>query len=95
MEFCEGGSLKSHLNDQPPFLVTDLHDFSKQILSAMVYLEENMIVHRDLSARNILIDRRKKVRKIKPNFGQIFGSRSLFTEIGSETRSRFRDLTCA
>ena len=61
MEFCDGGSLKSRLDDRdkPKILVTVLKDYAYQIASGMNYLAGDFIwwkvVHNDLATRNILL----------------------------------------
>lgn len=37
------------------FPVMTLSNFAEQICSAMVYLEENRLIHRDLACRNVLV----------------------------------------
>lgn len=62
-DFMKNGSLLDYLrNHRNVFIKSDfqtvtlkLNSFAKQILAAMVYLEERNIIHRDLAARNCLI----------------------------------------
>ena len=63
MEFCDGGSLKSRLDDhdKPKILVTVLKDYAYQIASGMNYLAGQRVVHNDLAARNILLTSNEQV----------------------------------
>ena len=60
MEYCNGGSLKKVLNNYrlkygKPFPEEIVRYFMKQILSAVEYLHNLGIVHRDLKLENILL----------------------------------------
>ena len=63
MEFCDGGSLKSRLDDRdnPKILVTVLKDYAYQIASGMNYLAGHRVVHNDLATRNILLTNNEQV----------------------------------
>lgn len=47
---------------RPSFPVTTLCDFSVQIAEGMAYLESKRLIHRDLSARNVLVFGKDKVK---------------------------------
>ena len=50
------GDLHSYLmNDKNVFTVKMTHGYAKQIASAMNYLEDKRMLHRDLAVRNILV----------------------------------------
>jgi serine/threonine protein kinase len=53
IEFADSGSLESWLRDKPKR--SNFFNFCLQICDGMVYLAQQKIVHRDLSARNILV----------------------------------------
>ena len=63
MEFCDGGSLKSRLDDrdEPKILVTVLNNYAYQIASGMNYLADHGVLHNDLAARNILLTNNEQV----------------------------------
>lgn len=56
MELCEGGSLKSRL-DQGVLSESSAKRVAKQMLSALNYLHKHQIGHRDLKADNVLFTR--------------------------------------
>lgn len=61
-EFCEGGDLSSIISKGPLGEKEDLHkanNFIKDIFQGLLYLETMSIVHRDIKAANILINRGK------------------------------------
>jgi serine/threonine protein kinase len=63
MEFCDGDSLKSRLDDhdKPKILVTVLKDYAYQIASGMNYLARHGVLHNDLATRNILLTNNEQV----------------------------------
>ncbi|XP_065891111.1 non-receptor tyrosine-protein kinase TNK1-like isoform X2 [Dysidea avara] len=55
-EYAALGDLHSYLmNDKNVFTVKMTHGYAKQIASAMNYLEDKRMLHRDLAVRNILV----------------------------------------
>jgi len=55
LEFVKGNSLKKIIKKRAPFLLKEVIMITKQLLSAMIEIEENHIVHRDLKPQNIII----------------------------------------
>lgn len=66
MEFCEGGALLDRLRntEKPVLLATQLLNYSVQIASGMMYLEQKGYVHRDLATRNVLLTNNEQQVKI-------------------------------
>ncbi|XP_066917660.1 receptor tyrosine-protein kinase erbB-4-like isoform X2 [Clytia hemisphaerica] len=61
-EFAPYGSLLDRLRSKEISCVATLSQFAAQISSGMVYLHSRNLVHRDLSARNILVTGKKQVK---------------------------------
>ncbi|KAA8540188.1 hypothetical protein F0562_024249 [Nyssa sinensis] len=58
LEYMDGGSLEGkHIYHEPT-----LADYSRQILSGLLYLHRRKIVHRDIKPSNLLINSRKQVK---------------------------------
>lgn len=66
MERCDGGNLRDFLRtpDGRDLSIGRLHGFIAEALGAMVYLHTQCIVHRDLSARNMLLSADRQHIKI-------------------------------
>ncbi len=63
MEYAQGGCLYSFLDDLKFDLPIDVVlNWALQICHGMIYLHENNIIHCDLKARNILLDRHPKTK---------------------------------
>lgn len=56
LEYCEKGSLKSYLENNPDVSESQKIRFCKQISLGMEHIHEKNFVHRDLAARNVLLD---------------------------------------
>ena len=55
MEYCAQGSLLDFLRRENQLRVSDCLNLCVQIAAGCNYLEQKKVVHRDLSARNILV----------------------------------------
>lgn len=56
IEYCNGGDLNHYItNNKKPFSEKEIQNFIIQIGSALQYLSENSIAHRDLKPHNILL----------------------------------------
>ena len=57
MELMEGPDMASYLSDPkygPPESLVDIKKIGLQILNAISYLHDNMIIHQDLKPMNIM-----------------------------------------
>lgn len=64
-EFCSGGELFEKIQKNATFSEKTVASYMKQILSAVTYLHEKGIVHRDLKAENILFENQENDANIK------------------------------
>ncbi|KAL7927891.1 hypothetical protein ACQKWADRAFT_278147 [Trichoderma austrokoningii] len=55
MELVTGGDIGKHVVEEGPFSEAEARIISRQLLSAVAYLHENNITHRDIKPDNILI----------------------------------------
>ena len=64
-EYCSGGELFERIQNSHSFSEKQAAELMKQILSAVNYLHENEIVHRDLKAENLLFENQKPDSALK------------------------------
>lgn len=64
MEYAEGDTLLDHINNTSGLSEKDALIYFAEMLSALNYLHQNNIVHRDLKAENVLFDSNGKLRLI-------------------------------
>jgi len=62
VEYMAGGSVSSNLTRFGPFTEKLIKVYSRQILTGLDYLHQNLIVHRDIKGANILVDTQGKVK---------------------------------
>ena len=63
-ELCEGGDLFTMIKNNKTFTEKKVAELMKQILSGVVYMHKQNIMHRDLKPQNILYDTESKMLKI-------------------------------
>ncbi|PIN26699.1 MEKK [Handroanthus impetiginosus] len=56
LEYVSGGSIHKLLQEYGPFGEPVIQNYTRQILSGLVYLHERNTVHRDIKGANILVD---------------------------------------
>ena len=62
LEYCVGGDLLTLLRQDKKLPETSIHDFGRDLLSAMHALHSNGILHCDLKPSNILLDENGRVK---------------------------------
>eukprot|EP01117_Protostelium_nocturnum_P005021 TRINITY_DN1814_c0_g1_i4.p1 TRINITY_DN1814_c0_g1~~TRINITY_DN1814_c0_g1_i4.p1 ORF type:complete len:1391 (+),score=458.45 TRINITY_DN1814_c0_g1_i4:84-4256(+) len=55
-EFMKGGDLKNYLNKNPTLSIKDRLQILLQVSDGMAYLAKEKLVHKDLAARNVLLE---------------------------------------
>ena len=82
------GSLFNYLRkEERPRLTPD--QMSKQVAEGMAYLEEQNCIHRDLSARNILVGQNLSCKVANFEMAKMMGKNNIF-EAHNETRSTYK-----
>jgi calcium-dependent protein kinase len=64
-EYCAGGELYDRIKKVTNFSEKDAANYMRQILSAVTYLHDKGIVHRDLKAENILFETKEANSELK------------------------------
>lgn len=72
IEYINGGNLLDYLNSRNGLPEREAQHIFVQIVSAISYIHSMNIIHRDLKAENILIDRNKNIRIIDFGFSKRF-----------------------
>ncbi|KAM6202509.1 eIF-2-alpha kinase GCN2 [Rhynchocyon petersi] len=62
VEHISGVSLATHLSDSGPIPVHQLRRYASQLLAGLEYLHSNSVVHKVLSAYNVLVDAKGTVK---------------------------------
>tara|TARA_Y100001958_G_C21224429_1_gene549790 strand:+ start:32 stop:1312 length:1281 start_codon:yes stop_codon:yes gene_type:complete len=80
LEYCKNGTLHSFLNKRP-LKEEHVKKFGSQITSALKYLFELKILHRDLKPQNILLDYQNNIKLTDFDFAKIINDDNLFKTI--------------
>jgi len=84
LEYAENGSLLKIIKDHGPLSETDAACFTRQVLEALVYLHDRGVIHRDLKAANILLNRKGDVKLADFGVAAVMGDTDKhFTIVGS------------
>jgi len=84
LEYSENGSLLKIIKDHGPLSEINTACFTKQVLQALVYLHERGVIHRDLKAANILLNRKGDVKLADFGVAAVMGNTDKhFTIVGS------------
>lgn len=75
LEYVEGKSLRSILQERAPLSLEESLDIISQLLAALVYIHSRGVYHRDLKPENMLIDSNGKVHIIDFNLALLQGAR--------------------
>ena len=88
MELCSNGSLKQMIGDRGHLSLPEIRRFGMQICGALHYLHQKRIVHRDLKAANIFLDKNMAVK-----LGD-FGLAALLIENEEDGQVQRRETVC-
>lgn len=86
MEYAENGNMLGYLNNVGRLTETQARIFLMQLVSAIEYLhKEKNIIHRDLKAENVLLDKYDNIRVIDFGLSNVFSASapSLHSSCGS------------
>lgn len=53
-EYCKGGTILNYINENSNYGEKFVSKIIKQLLSALLYLHQNLIVHLDIKLENIV-----------------------------------------
>lgn len=53
-EYCKGGTILNYLNEKENYGEKFVSKIIKQLLSALMYLHQNLIVHLDIKLENVV-----------------------------------------
>lgn len=85
MELCSGGELFQEIIKRVTFTEIHAAQIMQQLLSAVAYLQDNRIVHRDIKPQNILLEEHNEVLNIKlVDFGKSVLSSQSYRLLGNE-----------
>lgn len=62
LEYCECGTIEDIIKTYGSVPKSELYNFTKQLISAMVYLHQHKIAHHDIKPANILIDKYGRIK---------------------------------
>jgi eukaryotic-like serine/threonine-protein kinase len=75
LEYIEGKSLRSVLQERAPLSTEQALDFISQLAEAVSYLHKNGVFHRDLKPENILVDSAGKIHIVDFGIALLQGAR--------------------
>ncbi|EAX98216.1 CAMK family protein kinase [Trichomonas vaginalis G3] len=83
MEFCSGGEMLQKVTQGPTIRESEICRYAMQILSAINYLHQRDIMHRDIKLENIMIDQNGDAKLIDFGLSEAFGEQNLKTHCGT------------
>lgn len=83
MEYCPGGEMLQKVIHGPSIRETEIIKYAMQILSALNYLHQRDIMHRDVKLENIVLDQKGDAKLIDFGLSEAFGNEFLRTHCGT------------